>query len=274
MAEPFAAPDRASGREDRGRAALIVAHPGHELRLHGWLEATRPTVQVLTDGSGRNGKPRLDSTRRILDRAGAMPGGVFGRLSDSALYEAIIDGQFSVFTGLAEELAELLEALDVELVVGDASEGYNPGHDACRLVIDAAVALANRRRPRKIANYDFTLCQAPDACPEELRSRTLRLELGEGELGRKLHAANGYSELADEVGDALATLGADAFRVECMRPVGIMRLVGPFGEDVPYYERHGEARVASGKYARALRYRAHMLPLERKLRSYVERKGA
>ena len=34
------------------RAVLVVAHPGHELRVHGWLELARPTVCILTDGSG------------------------------------------------------------------------------------------------------------------------------------------------------------------------------------------------------------------------------
>src|SRR5207302_1404403 len=31
-------------------SALLVAHPGHELRVHGWLERERPLVFVLTDG--------------------------------------------------------------------------------------------------------------------------------------------------------------------------------------------------------------------------------
>src|SRR5438034_752023 len=31
------------------RAALFIAHPGHELLVHGWLELVRPFVFVLTD---------------------------------------------------------------------------------------------------------------------------------------------------------------------------------------------------------------------------------
>jgi len=53
--------------------ALIIAHPGHELRVHHWLEKTRPLVFVLTDGSGRTAQSRLHSTTRILERAGATP---------------------------------------------------------------------------------------------------------------------------------------------------------------------------------------------------------
>ena len=56
------------------RAALVVAHPSHELRLHGWLEQTRPCVCVLTDGAGRSGEPRLTRTTEVLARAGATQG--------------------------------------------------------------------------------------------------------------------------------------------------------------------------------------------------------
>jgi hypothetical protein len=32
-------------------AHLLIAHPGHELLLHGWICRTKPAVQILTDGS-------------------------------------------------------------------------------------------------------------------------------------------------------------------------------------------------------------------------------
>src|SRR5437868_1619892 len=30
-----------------GRAALVIAHPGHELLVHGWLELARPVIFIL-----------------------------------------------------------------------------------------------------------------------------------------------------------------------------------------------------------------------------------
>src|SRR4029077_12021317 len=68
--------------EDMTSAALVVAHPGHELRVHGWLERHRPVVFVLTDGSGSTASSRLHSTQRILLRAEARQGSIFGRFSD------------------------------------------------------------------------------------------------------------------------------------------------------------------------------------------------
>jgi hypothetical protein len=70
-------------------SALVVAHPGHELRVFGWVEATRPRVYVLTDGSGRGGRSRLPATTRILAETGAVPAGIYGRLTDHDAYDAI-----------------------------------------------------------------------------------------------------------------------------------------------------------------------------------------
>ena len=52
--------------DGRDKAALVISHPGHELCVHHWLETARPDVFVLTDGSGRSGISRLDSTTKII----------------------------------------------------------------------------------------------------------------------------------------------------------------------------------------------------------------
>src|SRR5262245_66403039 len=84
------------------RSALLVAHPGHELLLHGWLHAERPRVFVLTDGSGRDGASRLDATSRLLEQASAACGAVYGRYPDRVVYEALLDGDTALFVGLAK----------------------------------------------------------------------------------------------------------------------------------------------------------------------------
>jgi len=245
-----------------GPSALVIAHPGHGLRVHGWLEAARPIVFVLTDGSGHTGRSRLESTSALLKRAGGRPGPVYGRMTDAALYRAILDGSHHVFTALAEEIAETLAGEDLAAVVGDAAEGYNPGHDACRLIVNAAVAIASRRLGRRIANFDFSLTGAWDGTRrEDLPPGSARIRLDENSLARKLDAARAYTELASEVETALAEKGADAFRTELLRLLPDPPPAYRFEENPPYYERHGEERVAAGYYARVLRYREHMLPL-------------
>src|SRR4051812_25730448 len=116
------------------KAALIVAHPSHELRVYGWLQLTRPIVFVMTDGSGRYNETRLPATTRTLTQIDAKLGSIYGRITDLNLYAAILDHDFALFINLAEELAEALVREEIEYVVGDAAEGYSSAHDICRFL--------------------------------------------------------------------------------------------------------------------------------------------
>lgn len=252
------------------RAALVVAHPGHELRVHGWLELARPTVFVLTDGSGRSGRSRLGSTTQVLARVGAEPGPIYGVLTDLVLYAAILNHNFDLFIGLAEELAEALVREQVDYVVGDAVEGKIVAHDVWRLVIDTAVEIASRSVGFQVANFDFLVMSRPDQCPEELRARTTCLNLNDGAFARKLEAARNYAEVAGEVQETLEQFGIEAFRVEWLRPVDSW--TGRNGPPVepPAYEQYGEQQVAAGHYDRVIRYREHVVPLAEVLWRHVE----
>src|SRR5438105_4697197 len=73
-------------------AHLLVAHPGHELLLHGWIDQVKPIVHVLTDGSGHSGDGRLEMTAEFLRACGARPGAIFGALSDREAYAMILEG--------------------------------------------------------------------------------------------------------------------------------------------------------------------------------------
>lgn len=278
-----------------GKAALVVAHPGHELCVYGWLEKVRPQVFVLTDGSGRSGVPRLDLTTQILSGVSASLGSIYGRFTDLDLYAAILQGDFGLFERLVAELAEALVLEEIECIVGDAREGFNPIHDTCRLVIDAAAALASGMSGRSITNRDFLLFGRHDACPETLRASAVWLTLDDDLLERKLAMARAYPELKGEV-DALldkktfealrafpemsayidnvvvSAMGSEAYRVECLRlvtsPAGSSRADG----EVPFYERYGELLVAAGIYRRAICYSEQMLPLAEAVWRFVDAK--
>ena len=247
------------------RAALVIAHPGHELRVHGWLEQHKPLVFVWTDGSGSGGQSRLASTERVLRAAGARPGEIFGAFRDRELYERILAGDVALFARLIDELAAIFRRERIEIVAGDAVEGFNPGHDVGRLLLNAAVEAAGGSA--SLVNYEFTLEAGPrDMAP---RPRPLKLRLDDGALRRKLAAARGYRELRDEIDEALARHGDEAFREEWLHPVtyglSIAHVVGP----APWYETHGARRVTEGTYARVIRFREHIEPLAAALRSHV-----
>lgn len=253
----------------RHRAALIIAHPGHELRVHGWLERAKPLAFVLTDGSGGAAEGRIGSTAKLFDRAGARRGSVFGRFTDRQLYQHVMDGRHESFTALADEIAHEFAAAEIEYVVGDAVEGYNPSHDICRMVIGAALAKLRLATGRAPLNYDFLLTGRPDDCPEILRSGAIHIVLDDAALQRKLAAARVYTEIAHEFEVALAQAGLEAFRHEILRPAGDFSGFDGFGARRPYYETHGENMVAAGRYRDVLRWEKHMKPLAEALRVHA-----
>ena len=186
------------------RAALVVAHPSHELRVHGWLSEARPYVCVLTDGGGRSGDVRLPRTSEVLARAGARQGVIYGRLSDLDVYAAILNQEADLFAGIVADLARALAQEKIEYVVGDAAEGYSVTHDMCRIMIGAAVELAERAHDHKVKNYDFIVVGSPDECADDLREQAVWINLDDEAFSRKVQAALAYTpKLALDVEAAL-----------------------------------------------------------------------
>jgi hypothetical protein len=245
--------------------ALLVAHPGHELRVHGWVERERPLVYVLTDGSGSRQEPRTESTRRLVAAAGARPGPVFGRVPDVELYRALLWGDHRLFVQLFEEIADSALREGVRLLAADAAEGYNPAHDVARLLANA-VAGRSARLGFPVENLAFPLEAAPGAGAGDV---VVQLELDDEAFARKLTAARAYAAMAGEVDRALAGHGEETFRVETLRRADpgfdLAAIHGP----VPLYERFGERRVADGVYPEVVRFRAHLQPLAARLAALV-----
>lgn len=234
------------------------------------MEQARPLVFVLTDGSGWSGEARIASTSLLIDHSSARVGSIYGRLSDRAIYAAMLANDAACFIDLADELADAFVAEGADCVVSDAIEGYNPSHDVCRIVTNAAVRLARRTRGQRIAAYDFPLDGAPDACPADVRDDAIWMRLDDEALTRKLAAARSYPELRSEVERALGRFGPAAFKTECLRPVNEADRYGWDPAQVPYYETYGEQRVAAGAYDTVLRFREHVRPIADALWSHSE----
>jgi hypothetical protein len=248
------------------KAALIVGHPGHELRVYRWLELARPTVFVLTDGSGRGHQSRLPSTSRVLADAGATPGAVYGRFTDAEMYAAILAGDAASLLRTAQDLAQALLDAEVDYVVGDALEGFNPSHDLCRFLINIAVSLVENKTGRALGNFDFLLDGSPEARAGHEHESAIRVALDARGLERKLTAADGYAELRAEAAAALEQFGPGAFLTEYLRPVSDWRQgLDHMEQEPPSYERYGEQRVRSGNYDEVIRYRSNVQPLIRTL---------
>ena len=82
-------------------------------------------------------------------------------MTDHEIYADLLAGRHERLIDIARTLASLLTREGSAWVAGDAAEGYNPTHDVCRLVINAAVAIAARRGV-SIPNLEFPLDAPPD----------------------------------------------------------------------------------------------------------------
>ena len=255
------------------RAALFIAHPGHELRIHYWLERARPVTFVLTDGSGHTDHSRLASTTAVLKRARASCGAIYGAMSDRGLYGAVLAGEHDVFTKLVDELASALLREGVTYVVGDAVEGVNPGHDVSRLVLNAALLRIEERGGQPPINMEYPVEGPPDECPPDDRAEAIFLTLDDEAFARKKAAVAGYPEMAKEMDRVLKIYHPDVFRVECLRPVHYGLDLGHRFQHPCIYERYGEKQVAAGIYKEVLRFREHIAPLARHLDIYGRGKG-
>jgi len=240
--------------------ALVAGHPGHELKVFGWLAEYQPRVYVITDGAGRSGISRISSTAALLQNAGARSGEIFGGISDAGIYGAILEHDVSWFLRLVEDLASSFLNHNIDCVAGDGAEGFNPTHDLCRVVLNSAVLLAQRTSGRNIANFEFSLTEWEPGCPESLHDEDcLHWTLSDRLLSEKISAAQQYVELQNDVRRALAQRGEEYFRNECLRPV--LDPAPRFDTSrTPFYETWGEQQVQKGEYQSVIRLQ-HIIPL-------------
>jgi hypothetical protein len=241
-----------------GPPFLLVAHPGHELIVHGWLTATAARVFVLTDGSGREGTSRIPYSRALVEAAGGTCGTIFGRFTDRRLYGAIIAGERELFAELACELAEQIREAHPLCVVNDALEGYNPLHDLCRWIAGAAISMSWPVVPQfEFSTTDLARPLARGGFEQRLTPEALE---------RKLAATRSHVPLQNEAESKVLIHGVQSLVREVFMPVERWDLVEELFEGrVAHYEILGAELVLRGTYREAIRFRQHMLPIRDRL---------
>jgi len=157
----------------------------------------------------------------------------------------------SRFLEIARALGGTFEEHRITAVVTDAAEGYNPLHDVCRAIAEAAVRLCSPRAPLL---FELDLVGHPDGS-----GVGIRLSLDDHAFARKLDTVHRYTVLAGEARAAFDQHGVEAFRTEFLRRTVTNVLPPP--DHVPYYERVGDERVRQGRYRSVLRYNEHVRPV-------------
>lgn len=237
---------------------LLIAHPGHELRIFEWVRRTVPHVVVLTNGDGSIGQPRLTDTQQLLARVHVrLRSDWFRPVADSVVYQALLEGDASLFQLWLEQLTQAGLDGQFDTVVADEAEGYNPTHDLCRAL---ANCLAQRleHAGRRIRSLEFPLVGHP-CDPARHGQAEVEITLSATELEQKLTLMKDYAGrcsavLVRELQTMLDTYGAQAFGKECLyrastTPYEVNELPGT----TPFFERAGEERKRAGIYEHVIR---------------------
>ncbi len=251
-------------------SVLFIAHPGHELRLHHWLEQERPVVYVLTDGSGGGEVSRAASTERLLAGTGAEVGSLFARYTDRQVYALLREQRLDEVLALAADLQQEWARLGVTSVTADMLEGFNTGHDLVRLLVSAVVLRLRRQPGAVVQSWDFPLEGRPDRLCQEVAMELLAPVVLDAEAWqRKQAAARAYPELQGEVAAAVAAWGPDCFRTEVRRQAPEFPGLDWAEAEPPWYEVYGQKMIAAGRYQTLISYAAHLQPVARELQRWA-----
>lgn len=232
---------------------MILAHPGHELRVYHWLERAKPRVYLLTDGSGGSQTSRTRFSRDLVEAVGATPGAVFGEIPDTVWYDALLARNSDFFIDVLTKLAMDLAGLRNLQIVSDAIDGYNPMHDLAFAYGQALTALL-----KKTAKVSRQLCSA--AVPGVAGTSELVIQLDREARARKAAAVESYRPLARE---ARQILERDPHCFD--RETLISQDFDWNGSWSPDWELIGRQRVASGLYRKCIIYKDNVQPIAQRL---------
>ncbi len=237
---------------------LLVAHPGHELRIYQWVRQARPHVVVLTNGDGSIGQPRLDHSRQLLTPLGVqIREDWLASVPDSHIYNALLQTGPSPFKAWLAQLIEIGKQGHFDTVVADQAEGYNPSHDLCRVLANCLVQELQRAGV-SVRNLEFPLIGHSCDPARQIDAQT-EVSLSGDELHHKLSVMRLYAKqtspvLEQELQTMLGTYGEASFAKECLYLAS--QTPYEFNElpsILPEFERIGQERFRAGIYQHVIR---------------------
>lgn len=237
---------------------LLVAHPGHELRVVEWVRRVKPHVVVLTHGDGSIHQPRLSDSEHLLSEMGVrIRTDWLAPVSDATVYQALLGTGPSPFASWLASLTQAAMDAGIEMLVADEAEGYNPTHDLCRALANG-VAHQLQQAGRPVQNLEIPLIGHP-CDPERQGAAEVEVRLSGPELDHKLSMMEAYARrcspvLEQELQTMLDSFGRQAFATECLYTASHTPYEnGELPEVMPSFERIGEERRQAGIYQHVIR---------------------
>jgi len=165
----------------------------------------------------------------------------FEPFTDKDIYSLIIEGDFERCIMVKEALKSFVKEHNIQRMVGDALEGFNPSHDLCRYFINGLVEDLADEHP--MMNYDFLQDEIFKNSAHKASEPDILLHLNTAEMEQKLSACLKYSALKFEVDRFFEQYGVDFFRLEHFRQIIDNKVIKTWEGNMPFYETHGRKRV-------------------------------
>lgn len=237
------------------RAALVIAHPAHEVRILRWLSLVRPHVYILTQGS-RSG---ADSTRRaaserLIETHGATVEKDWAGAWDRDLYDMLLDGNYAPLLEWADQLTDDFIAREVDLVVSDSWQHYNVAHELTYVIAALAVQRTREALGREVTLITYPVVALSMSPAAPIAPTVARFELNQAAVSAKRAAMEQIPDIAAEVSAIDAAEGREAHALETFSAALPLGSILRTPRDAPLYEVFGLERVNAGIYTDVVRW--------------------
>lgn len=281
-----------------GNGALSIAHAGHELRLHGFIEKAKPYIFILSQGQpeGVRDSRMPYSERYILDVINKRHS--FERLTfkgktdnniyikDAQIYSELILGTTDFFRAYISMMVIAMKEQKIDYIVTDASEGKNIIHEMCSIMTNIAVKYILQTTGKKIEQFQYSVI---NSFKHGANEDSIQVKLDKEATDQKLSYYLTYhpsilEELKPDITIDMAVVGElRKTREGLIELKDIIYKINPnFFEneyiiqyspiaptEILWYEAEGKKLVAEGMCSEVITYEKHIQPMEKKLETLL-----
>lgn len=264
-----------------GNYALCIAHPGHEIRLHGFIEKTKPYIFVLADQGEPSRMIRLSNYLGFIFKNTKNKRDAFYvieqkpddkkpdpekelktyYLTDLNIQNELHKGNIDFFKYYVKQTANRFVQNKIDHVVVDSIENMDATHDINRALIDAAVALVKKKKGKQINIFEFNVSNPYD---HNIGPDCLMVELEEEEMMKKISFTVSYSpdvftELKQNLSVDISTINKIAEQANGFEEIKNLLLALN-----PGYFKYEYLRPAT-EHENSHNYKTYILPIREKL---------
>tara|TARA_R110000850_G_scaffold27268_9_gene77133 strand:- start:200 stop:970 length:771 start_codon:yes stop_codon:yes gene_type:complete len=239
------------------RALIVIGHPGHELGCLHFAALNSCRFYCVSDGAGATGVSRHQLCHQALvDEGHDGYVNLESIISEPTLFSSILESDDTPWIELVSALRRHIDEFQPDILLCDGYEGYNPVHDltafcalnSSRQLPSVTIPLTKETVEQGKAHPDDLTVDADSKMAAAKRAYALKLQSRIPEIPQDDLSLTSYSTRSETFRHQKSpTLDLEAFEFA----------------QTPFYEKHGDRRVAEGKYTERIGFRSHVKPLMR-----------